>query len=128
MMRSIRRRDTKPEKALRSLLHREGLRFRVDMALRTSTGLVRPDVVFTKARLAVFVDGCYWHGCPEHGRVPKVNASYWGPKLARNVERDRANTAALEENGWTVLRFWEHRDVEHVAAEVRAVLRALGDQ
>jgi DNA mismatch endonuclease, patch repair protein len=82
-------------------------------------------VAFTRARLAVFVDGCYWHGCPEHGRVPAVNVEYWGPKLARNVERDRANTAALEEGGWTVLRFWEHQDVELAATEIGAVLVAL---
>jgi DNA mismatch endonuclease (patch repair protein) len=128
-MRAIRRRDTKPEKELRSLLHREGLRFRVDLAVRTEAGIVRPDVAFTRARLAVFVDGCYWHGCPEHGRVPKVNVAYWGPKLARNVERDRDNTAALEAGGWTVLRFWEHQDVELAAAETVAVLAALrGEQ
>jgi DNA mismatch endonuclease, patch repair protein len=125
-MRAIRRRDTKPEKALRSLLHRNGHRFRVDLGVRTSSGLVRPDVAFTRARLAVFVDGCYWHRCPEHGRVPAVNATYWGPKLARNVERDRANTAALEGGGWTVLRFWEHEDVGLAAGRVEAVLSALG--
>jgi DNA mismatch endonuclease, patch repair protein len=121
-MRAIGRKDTKPEKELRGLLHREGLRFRVDLPVRTSTGVVRPDVAFTKARLAVFVDGCYWHGCPEHGRVPTVNADYWGPKLARNVERDRANAEALEEIGWTVLRFWEHESAADAATNIQAAL------
>jgi len=123
-MRAIRRKDTRPEIALRRLLHREGRRYRVDFPIRSQSGSVRPDIVFTKARVAVFVDGCYWHGCPEHGRVPRVNASYWAPKLARNIERDQANTAALEGAGWRVLRFWEHDDPGRAAEEIAAALGA----
>ena len=119
-MRAIRRRDTLPELRLRSALHRDGLRFRVDYPLRfESSRPVRPDVVFTRWRLAVFVDGCYWHGCPEHGvRQGGKNAGYWSPKIARNVERDADQAALLERHGWRVLRFWEHDGPEEAAAAV----------
>lgn len=121
-MRAIGRRDTGPEMVLRRLLHGEGRRYRVDFPIRTESGLVRPDIVFTKARLAIFIDGCYWHGCPEHGRVPTVNSSYWGPKLARNAQRDRANTAALEASGWKVLRFWEHENHGSAIEQINTAL------
>jgi DNA mismatch endonuclease, patch repair protein len=111
-MRSNRRRDTGPEKRIRSALHRRGYRFRVDHPLRLEGALVRPDVVFTRAKVAVFVDGCFWHSCPLHGTSPRSNRDYWGPKLARNAERDRANTVALRRDGWRVVRIWEHDDVE----------------
>src|SRR4051812_41137052 len=107
-MRRNPRRDTKPEVALRSALHGMGLRFRKDHAIRTQARVVRPDVVFTRDRLAVFVDGCFWHCCPLHGNVPRANTAYWVPKLDRNVARDRAVDAALQGEGWTVLRAWEH--------------------
>ena len=122
-MKGIRRRDTKPEKELRSHLHRLGLRFRVDLRLGTRSGAVRPDVVFTRKRLAVFVDGCFWHGCPEHSRSPAVNSGYWGPKLARNMARDRENVDALEADGWQVIRIWEHDDIPAAAEKVAAALR-----
>ncbi len=113
-MAAIRRRDTRVEKRLRSLLHAEGLRFRVDYPLRLEHSRpVRPDIVFTRARVAVFVDGCYWHGCPDHGRRDGgINETYWGPKIARNVERDRIHDAALAAAGWTVVRIWEHVPAE----------------
>lgn len=117
-----RRTGTKPEVELRSALHTAGLRFRKDYRLDVSGIRVRPDVVFTRAKVAVFVDGCFWHSCPRHGTRPKRNASYWGPKLARNVARDRAQDAALSASGWTVVRVWEH---ETVAEAVRAVLSAV---
>lgn len=79
---------------------------------------MRPDVVFTRARLAVFVDGCFWHCCPEHGNAPKANTSYWQPKLARNVTRDRLVDAALVAAHWQVLRAWEHEDAEKIADRV----------
>ena len=82
-MQANRRRDTKPELALRSELHRLGYRFRKDYRLQLEGLRVRPDVAFTLARVAVFVDGCFWHGCPEHGHEPRVKAWYWGPKLQR---------------------------------------------
>jgi DNA mismatch endonuclease (patch repair protein) len=75
-------------------------------------GRVRPDIVFTRKRIAVFVDGCFWHCCPLHGSHPAVHQAYWSPKLARNVERDTRNTQLLEDAGWTVLRIWEHVSTE----------------
>lgn len=103
-----RRRDTGPEVKLSSLLHRAGRRFRRDYPVRADGRSVRVDIAFTKRRLAVFVDGCFWHCCPEHSQVPKANEAYWRPKLARNVARDREVDDALRAAGWSVLRFWEH--------------------
>ena len=95
-MRAIRRTDTKPELALRRALHQLGYRYRKDYRLDLAGGRrVRPDIAFTGRKVAVFVDGCFWHGCPEHGSKPRANEWYWGPKLLRNVERDQANDAAL---------------------------------
>jgi DNA mismatch endonuclease, patch repair protein len=108
-MKGNRRADTKPELALRSALHAQGLRFRKDFLLRTSAGSrVKADVVFTRARVAIFVDGCFWHGCPDHGNTPKANTAYWGPKLSRNKERDKRITNELQADGWSVIRIWEH--------------------
>jgi DNA mismatch endonuclease, patch repair protein len=122
-MRANRRTDTKPEMALRRALHRQGYRFRKDYRLDLADGKrVRPDVVFTAKRVAVFVDGCFWHACPEHGSKPANNVWYWEPKLRRNVERDRAADAALLAAGWNVVRVWEHEPLE---AAVTAVLAAL---
>jgi DNA mismatch endonuclease (patch repair protein) len=122
-MQANRRRDTKPELALRSALHRAGFRYRCDFRIDLLNGRVRPDIVFTRKKVAVFVDGCFWHCCPEHGAQPSVNRSYWSPKLARNVERDARNTALLTEAGWTVLRVWEHESVVSGLERVRAVLK-----
>jgi DNA mismatch endonuclease (patch repair protein) len=122
-MRANRRTDTKPELALRRELHRQGLRYRKDYRLDLEGARVRPDIAFTARRVAVFVDGCFWHVCPEHGTKPANNTWYWGPKLARNVERDRAADAALVEAGWRVVRIWEHESLE---AAVAAVLAAVG--
>src|SRR4051812_10156477 len=106
------RTDTKPETALRSALHAAGLRFRKDLRIDVEAARPRPDIVFTRAKVAVFVDGCYWHSCPAHATTPTRNADYWTPKLARNVERDREQDAALRQAGWTVVRIWEHVPVE----------------
>ncbi|HKO38077.1 MAG TPA: very short patch repair endonuclease [Solirubrobacterales bacterium] len=126
-MRRNPRRDSRAEVALRKALHRRGLRFRVDMPIKVESRTVRPDVVFSRARLAVFVDGCFWHCCPEHGNAPRANTSYWGPKLAKNVQRDRLVDAGLTAAGWGVLRAWEHEDPEEVADRVAtAYARALG--
>lgn len=122
-MRANRRAGTRPEEQLRSALHRRGLRFRKDLPIVTPTRRVRPDIVFTRARVAVFVDGCFWHRCPEHGAIPRANAAYWVRKLERNVVRDRAVDEALAAEGWTVLRIWEH---EPVVAAVDRVRQALG--
>jgi DNA mismatch endonuclease (patch repair protein) len=122
-MRAIRRTNTKPEIALRSALHRQGFRSRKDLRLVLNGGAkVRPDSAFTARRVAVFVDGCFWHACPEHGRDPAVNQWYWAPKLRRNVERDRAADAALAAAGWRVIRIWEHVPITDA---VTAVVTAL---
>ena len=119
------RSGTKPEVALRSALHRRGLRFRKDHAIRGGDGrLIRPDVVFTRARVAIFVDGCFWHGCPLHGTTPKSNVDYWVPKLARNAARDRDNNRRLADEGWEVLRFWEHTPIDEAINTVTRVLAA----
>jgi DNA mismatch endonuclease (patch repair protein) len=123
-MRRNPRRDTRPEIELRSELHRRGLRFRKDLPLRVPGRVVRPDVAFTRARIAVFVDGCFWHACPLHGNQPRANTDYWRPKLARNVARDLAVDAALRCAGWRVLRAWEHEPAAQVADRVQAMLRA----
>lgn len=107
-MRANRKNDTGPERRLRSALHAAGLRFRKDVSLTAPDIRVRADVVFSRARVAVFVDGCFWHSCPEHATSPSRNQGYWLPKLARNVERDRAGDAALAAAGWEVVRVWEH--------------------
>ena len=121
-MKANRRRDTNPELRLRSLLHRRGLRFRIDHPIRTPEGLVRPDIAFTRARVAVFVDGCYWHNCPEHGELPRANRDFWREKLARNTQRDVTQTAALEAQGWSVIRIWEHVDPADAAQTVADAL------
>jgi len=116
------RRDTTPELAIRSELHRRGLRFRVDRApvpgLRS-----RADIVFGPARVAVYVDGCFWHSCPQHATRPKANAEWWERKLTRNQERDRATDRALAESGWQVIRIWEHENPIAAADRVESVLR-----
>jgi len=126
-MKANRRTDTKPEMALRRALHRLGYRYRKDYRLDLDSGRrVRPDIVFTARKLAVFVDGCFWHACPEHGSKPKNNEWYWGPKLVRNVERDRINDAALMLAGWTVIRLWEHVAVDEAVTTVVSALTAAG--
>ena len=122
-MQGNRSRDTKPELAVRSAVHRRGMRFRV--AARPQPELPRTaDLVLCKSRVAVFVDGCYWHGCPEHHTQPSTNAECWADKIAGNVARDAETTDYLEGAGWTVLRFWEHEDPEAVADRVQQTVRA----
>lgn len=108
------RSESEVERDLRSELHRRGLRFRKHLAPLAGMRC-RPDIVFTKSRIAVFVDGCFWHRCPEHGSMPKTNDRYWRPKLEANVQRDRRNDAALQAAGWAVLRFWTHDSVGEMA-------------
>ncbi|HVT69969.1 MAG TPA: very short patch repair endonuclease [Trebonia sp.] len=123
-MRSNRRTDTKPETALRAALHAMGYRYRKDFRLDLPLRRVRPDVAFTRRKVAVFVDGCFWHACPDHGTRPKSNEWYWSPKLARNVERDRAADEALAQAGWTVVRLWEHVPLADAVAAVTAAVGA----
>ena len=121
-MAAIRRVDTKPEVALRSALHRLGYRFRKDYGIRVQGSLIKPDIVFTRRRVAIFVDGCFWHSCPAHGRRPTANSTYWDPKLEGNAQRDRNQTAALRSAGWTVMRFWEHEDQRAIIGVINSIL------
>ena len=126
-MKANRRTDTKPELALRHALHRLGYRYRKDYRLDLDSGRrVRPDIAFTARKVAVFVDGCFWHACPEHGSKPRANEWYWGPKLIKNVERDRVNDAALILAGWTVVRLWEHVPLDEAVRTVVTALTAGG--
>lgn len=121
--RANRRTGSKPELALRSALHRRGLRFRKDLLVRFSGGRTHPDVVFTRARVAVFVDGCFWHCCPIHGTTPKANPGYWIPKLAANVARDRRVDQALQDEGWEIVRVWEHESPFLAADRIERIVR-----
>ena len=123
-MQANRRRDTKPELAVRSLLHAAGFRYRCDLRLKIGERAVRPDIVFTRRKVAVFIDGCFWHSCPAHGAAPKRNTSYWDPELQRNRERDAENTAVLENAGWVVVRAWEHTLPAEIALEVQSAVLA----
>ena len=114
-------RDSGPELMVRRRLHAAGLRYRVDYA--PLGGRRRADIVFTRQLVAVFIDGCFWHGCPLHGTTPKRNSDYWGPKLARNTRRDHETNAMLRGAGWTVLRFWEHEDPDDVAFAISELIR-----
>jgi len=121
----IRRRDTLPEMRLRTSLHAAGLRYKVDHSIEG----VHADVVFTKCRVAVFVDGCFWHACPRHGSMPTSNRSYWGPKLRENRKRDLRQTVRPRRAGWEVIRIWEHdcAPIERAARRIeRAVKRRTG--
>ena len=121
-MRGNRKRDTQPELKLRAVLHAGGLRFRVNAELEVPGLRVRPDIVFRRQRVAVFVDGCFWHSCRWHGTRPRVNTRYWLPKLKRVVARDRTVKELLRRAGWRVVRLWEHVHPERAADLVRKVL------
>jgi DNA mismatch endonuclease (patch repair protein) len=123
-MRGNRRIDTKPELRVRSLLHKRGLRFRKDLAIRLPGLRVCPDIVFTRRKVAIFIDGCFWHRCPQHGNRPRANTEYWSRKLAHNVDRDKRVTVALRAEGWTVIRIWEHVPPEEAAALIEAGVRS----
>ncbi|MFG3393097.1 very short patch repair endonuclease [Streptomyces parvus] len=120
-MRANRSRDTRPELALRRAVHAMGLRYRV--AARPIPALRRTaDLVFPRQKVAVFLDGCFWHGCPDHHTKAARNFDYWQAKVRRNRERDRDTTERLAEEGWLVLRFWEHEDPMAAAAIVRQAI------
>ncbi|MFC4586010.1 very short patch repair endonuclease [Sphaerisporangium corydalis] len=121
-MKANRSRDTKPELALRSAIHNLGLRYRVD-ARPIQELKRRADVVFTKARVAVFSDGCYWHGCPEHYRAARHNDEFWKDKIAKNQARDRDTDAKLLAAGWLVVRVWEHEDPTETADRIAQAVR-----
>lgn len=125
-MRANRGRDTGPELAVRRIVHASGFRYRVNC--RPEPDLRRTvDMMFTRARVVVMIDGCFWHGCPAHHQSPRANADFWNAKIARNRERDAETTTALSERGWLVLRYWEHEvraDATAVAARVMRAVRA----
>lgn len=118
-MRAMPRKDTAVELALRRELHRLGLRYRVHLRGLPGT----PDVALTRARIAVFVDGCFWHRCPQHGTAPKNNSAWWAAKLDGNVSRDRRKDTQLRDLGWTPLHVWEHEDPIAAAAEIYRIWR-----
>lgn len=120
-MKSVRRVGTAVEQSIAILLEQAGVRFSRDVALPETGSRSRPDFVIRDSKLAVFIDGCFWHGCPDHASLPKRNRDWWGAKLAANVARDRAATEALRSAGWTVIRAWACQQPEAV---VREVLRA----
>ena len=122
VMRANRKTGTKPEVALRSELHRRGLRFRKNLRLTVGSTATWPDVVFPKARVAVFVDGCFWHRCPEHGGEPNANSWYWTEKLDRNVSRDHWVSDRLQADGWSVVRIWEHVPPTEAAESVEQLV------
>lgn len=126
-MQAIRSRDTTPERLIRRLVHAQGLRYRV--AARPLSDLRRTaDMVFRPTKVAVFIDGCYWHGCPEHYVAPRTNPGYWSDKVARNMARDRDTDQRLQAAGWTVLRFWEHESATECAARIAAEVAKRRDQ
>jgi DNA mismatch endonuclease (patch repair protein) len=120
-MQGNQRRDTKPELAVRRAVHALGLRYRVDAKPIEALNR-RADLVFARQRVAVFVDGCYWHGCPDHGTRARTNAEYWSAKIQRNRQRDADTDVQLRAAGWTVIRFWEHDDPNTAAMQVAEVL------
>ena len=118
-----RSRDTRPELKVRSAVHRRGLRYRV--GARPLPELRRTaDLVFRPAKVAVFIDGCFWHGCPDHYAEPRTNTDYWSAKVARNMQRDLDTSSRLREAGWTVLRYWEHESVDDIAQEISDIVEA----
>lgn len=121
-----RQRDTEPELRIRRELHRRGLRYRVDQPIPIPRR--RADIVFSRARVAVFIDGCFWHGCPEHATLPKSNAAWWQAKLEANVRRDRDTDLRLSAAGWIAIRAWEHENPAAVADAIELCLRSTQPQ
>ena len=122
-MQATRRRDTAAEIAVRHLLHARGLRYRVDREVLPGIRR-RADIVFVTARVAVFVDGCFWHSCPRHRTSPKANAAWWAAKLAENRRRDAHTNRRLRNAGWHVVRVWEHEAPSKAAARIVTIVRA----
>ncbi|WP_412521200.1 very short patch repair endonuclease [Actinomadura madurae] len=122
-MKANRGRDTQPELALRRAVHALGLRYRV--SVRPLPDVRRTaDLVFTRAKVAVFLDGCFWHGCPDHHTKAATNAAYWADKVEKNRARDRETDALLKAAGWVTVRIWEHEDPREAALKVESIVRA----
>jgi DNA mismatch endonuclease (patch repair protein) len=127
-MRANRGKDTGPEVALRKVLFRRGYRFRKNLRLDLGPGLrARPDIAFTRPKVAVFVDGCYWHGCKEHRSIPASNREFWLRKIDATRQRDIAQAEWLEAAGWTVIRVWEHECVDEAADRVAETVRRMSE-
>ena len=122
-MSAIRGRDTKPEIKLRKILWAEGLRYRCNSRLPG-----KPDIVFPAARIVIFVDGCFWHRCPEHFKQPATNADFWMRKISGNVERDKKVAQRLQEQGWQVMRFWEHSVRKNAAGVAKEIPKEVTKQ
>lgn len=122
-MSRIRGKNTKPELLLRKSLWSAGYRYRVHYKI---TG--KPDITFPGKRVAVFVDGCFWHGCPVHANKPRNNAEFWETKLAKTIDRDRVVTKELTQGGWLVLRFWEHSINQDLDAVTQEVINAVNSR
>lgn len=123
-MQAVRRADTSLELRIRSRLHERGLRFRKDYPLRVDGRLIRPDVAFTRWKVAVFIDSCFWHLCPQHGQIPVTNRDFWQPKLEGNALRDTEQSAALTAAGWEVVRVWEHTPIDEATEIIVAAVRS----
>ena len=121
VMASIKSKDTRPELLLRKALWKQGIRYRVNLRIDS----IRVDIAIPKDNLALFIDGCFWHGCPAHYRRPMRNEQYWNPKLERNQARDARNKSQLESNGWTVLRIWEHEVREELDKVTELILELI---
>jgi DNA mismatch endonuclease (patch repair protein) len=119
-MQRMPRSSTEPETLIRRELHRRGLRFRINYPRLPG----RPDIAFTNARVAVFIDGCFWHACPDHGVLPRNNREWWKTKLERNVARDREKDAQLDSMGWLVAHVWEHEDFIEAADRIERLWRS----
>lgn len=122
-MRANRGTHTGPEMSVRRALHARGWRYRTHKRLSAAGIQVRPDLVFSSQRVAIFIDGCYWHGCPTHGSSPKGNSEYWQAKFLRNTARDTRVNEALRSEGWTVVRVWEHVAIAEATQQIERVLR-----
>jgi DNA mismatch endonuclease (patch repair protein) len=122
-----RSKNTAPEVEVRRELHARGVRFRTDVKLERDLR-TRADIAWRRLKLAIFIDGCFWHGCPDHATRPAANAEWWAVKLDGNIARDRRTDAILADRGWTVLRFWEHQASADVADATVAVLRDLRNE
>jgi DNA mismatch endonuclease (patch repair protein) len=123
-MKAAKPRDTAPEKALRSELYKKGLRYRVDVRPIKELNR-RADIVFQSAKVAIFVDGCFWHGCPKHGTQAKANAEFWKNKIKQNQIRDMETNQLLKKAGWKVIRVWEHEDSAKMSERIYKIIAKL---
>lgn len=127
-MKKVRVRDTGPEMAIRRLMFAAGMRYRINYRPKEpNIGRSSIDIAFPGKRVAIFIDGCFWHECPEHGELPKANREWWERKFVENRERDARISVQLEKGGWCVLRFWEHESPEKILAIIGKSL-SLGEQ